>query len=248
MANIPPLKVLPSAFAQNALSVYKNIIAAIRGETTPPNAATYEDGFGEATFKPVTDGDNSGLPPRGGDVNGILNELSTPIYRAQMGLPINTWDASIAAQGYPKGAVVIYPDGDSTEKQEYISLIDNNTFTPTSETWKPRFSFSEYIISHGGTLSKWYKIYNTGWCIQGGETLAKNHYQDYESISLMYPYINSSYNVITSINVNEVKYINGTISCYVNKVTSSNFNIVFDATNNTLTNSYATWRAEGYIS
>ena len=120
MANIPPLKVLPSAFAQNALSVYKNIIAAIRGETTPKNAATYEDGFGEATFKPVTDGDNSGIPPRGGDVNGILNELSTPIYRAQMGLPINTWDSVIAEQGYPEGAIVIYPNGDSTEKQQYI--------------------------------------------------------------------------------------------------------------------------------
>ena len=127
MANIPPLKVLPSAFAQFALDTYKNVIAAIRGNSTPSNAATYQDGFGEATFKPVSSENDSGIPPRGGDVNGILNDLSTPIYRAQMGLPINTWDASIASQGYPKGAIVIYPNGDSISKKTYISLQNNNT-------------------------------------------------------------------------------------------------------------------------
>ena len=172
MANIPPLKVLPSAFAQSAVNAYKNVIAAIRGVSTPENAATYEDGFGPATFRPVS-ADNPGLPPRGGDVNGILNDLSTPIYRAQMGIPINTWDASISQQGYPRGAIVWYSSNNVSPVQ-VISLVENNTQVPfngeniNSQYWQIVNLPKRYIVdTNTVNANNWWEKYNDGWCRQG---------------------------------------------------------------------------------
>lgn len=240
-------KYIPVPFANGASAAYVNNIPQTRASGDPQNKATWNAGFPPITMQPVNADGTGGIPPSGADMNGVLNTLSSHAYTAQYGVSYD-WDSNIASNlgGYPSGAIVAYPVGNNANKTLYLSLQENNTSIPTSGVWKKMYQ--DYIIDYGSSGAGWYQRYNSGWCIQGGQTVAKDHFQDYESILLPYSYINSSYNVIVSINVNEVKYISGSMSCYANKVSSSKFNIVFDATNNILGNSYATWRTEGYIS
>lgn len=174
MANIPNVKVLPSPFAENASSSYKNEIPAKRTASIPNNAATYDDGFGSATFLPIDpdNPENSGIPPRGGDFNGILGDLSVPLFRAQMGLPINTWTSEIAALGYPAGAIVWY------NGSLYRALSANSQIPTNSNFWQNIL----FLPSSFPRFPNWGNvqtpIYKTNWKTDNPITLSSDCWVD----------------------------------------------------------------------
>ena len=86
--------------------------------------ASVSEGFPEITQTPIASG---GIPPAGGDLNGMLNLLSQFYFFTQNG-GIYTFneDVSTAIGGYAKGAVLWYqsPNG---ENIQVVSNIENNT-------------------------------------------------------------------------------------------------------------------------
>lgn len=92
-------------------------------ESTGTYLASVETGFPDITLKPIAEG---GIPPAGGDLNGMLNLLSQFYFFNQNG-GTYTFDANVstAIGGYPKGAVLWYNNG-STHIQ-VVSNIENNT-------------------------------------------------------------------------------------------------------------------------
>ncbi|MEW4516603.1 phage tail protein [Proteus vulgaris] len=84
------------------------------------NQATWDQGFGQITMLPVSAG---GLPPKGQDFNGILNQMcETIVHISKGGVFKFSADYATAINGYPKGAILQSED----EEKYYQSIIDNN--------------------------------------------------------------------------------------------------------------------------
>jgi hypothetical protein len=118
-------KLIVKPFAKNG---QKNVIPENYETSMDSNQATWDQGFGQITMLPVAAG---GLPPKGQDFNGILNQISENIvYQSQGGRFKFSPEYAESIGGYPKGAILQADD----EKKEYQSLIDNNkvNFNTTS--------------------------------------------------------------------------------------------------------------------
>lgn len=118
-------KLIVKPFAKNG---QKNVIPENYETSMDSNQATWDQGFGQITMLPVAAG---GLPPKGQDFNGILNQISENIvYQSQGGRFKFSPEYAESIGGYPKGAILQSDD----EKKEYQSLIDNNkvNFNTTS--------------------------------------------------------------------------------------------------------------------
>ncbi|WP_368870074.1 gp53-like domain-containing protein [Proteus mirabilis] len=110
-------KLISKPFAQNG---QKNVIPEKYETSMESNQATWDQGFGQITMLPVSAG---GLPPKGQDFNGILNQISeTLVHISKGGVFKFSADYAVAINGYPKGAILQSED----EKKYYQSLIDNN--------------------------------------------------------------------------------------------------------------------------
>ncbi|HIH5501795.1 TPA: hypothetical protein ACYR7L_000199 [Proteus mirabilis] len=110
-------KLISKPFAQNG---QKNVIPEKYETSMEGNQATWDQGFGQITMLPVSAG---GLPPKGQDFNGILNQISeTLVHISKGGVFKFSADYAAAINGYPKGAILQSED----EKKYYQSLIDNN--------------------------------------------------------------------------------------------------------------------------
>ncbi|HEK0789605.1 TPA: hypothetical protein SMP78_003835 [Proteus mirabilis] len=110
-------KLISKPFAQNG---QKNVIPEKYETSMESNQATWDQGFGQITMLPVSAG---GLPPKGQDFNGILNQMcETIVHISKGGVFKFSTDYATAINGYPKGAILQSED----EKKYYQSLIDNN--------------------------------------------------------------------------------------------------------------------------
>lgn len=110
-------KLISKPFAQNG---QKNVIPEKYETSMESNQATWDQGFGQITMLPVSAG---GLPPKGQDFNGILNQMcETIVHISKGGVFKLSADYATAINGYPKGAILQSED----EKKYYQSLIDNN--------------------------------------------------------------------------------------------------------------------------
>ncbi|WP_260291694.1 phage tail protein [Proteus vulgaris] len=110
-------KLISKPFAQNG---QKNVIPEKYETSMESNQATWDQGFGQITMLPVSAG---GLPPKGQDFNGILNQMcETIVHISKGGVFKFSVDYATAINGYPKGAILQSED----EKKYYQSLIDNN--------------------------------------------------------------------------------------------------------------------------
>lgn len=110
-------KLISKPFAQNG---QKNVIPEKYETSMESNQATWDQGFGQITMLPVSAG---GLPPKGQDFNGILNQIcETIVHISKGGVFKFSADYAAAINGYPKGAILQSED----EKKYYQSLIDNN--------------------------------------------------------------------------------------------------------------------------
>lgn len=125
-------KLIVKPFAKNG---QKNVIPENYETSMDSNQATWDQGFGQITMLPVAAG---GLPPKGQDFNGILNQISENIvYQSQGGRFKFSPEYAESIGGYPKGAILQSDD----EKKEYQSLIDNNkvnfnTTSNISSSWE----------------------------------------------------------------------------------------------------------------
>lgn len=104
--------------------------------------ASFTDGFPPLNFQPIAAG---GVPPFGGDFNGLLLQITGGLQWVQAGGPI-FYDATFQTTigGYPKGAVVA--------SVAYLGLwwyceVDNNATNPDSggANWLPMTS----ALAHG---------------------------------------------------------------------------------------------------
>lgn len=110
--------------------ILENYIAEYGIKNPIPSASTgtylasVAEGFPEITLKPIADG---GIPPAGGDLNGMLNLLSQFYCFYQDG-GTYTFDENISSVigGYPKGAVLWYNSATGQHIQ-VVSNIEDNT-------------------------------------------------------------------------------------------------------------------------
>lgn len=98
-----------------------------------PGNASLNDGFTPLNMTPVTD---SGIPPSGADMNGILNLISSNVAASSAGQLYNAFDSVYAAAigGYAQGAIIA--DAVNLLKR-WVSAIAANTTDPAvnPENW-----------------------------------------------------------------------------------------------------------------
>jgi len=120
--NIPSK--IPLPFANSASSTYKYSIPTASQIGITNGKASLTDGFPPLTFTPIGSG---GVPPFGGDMNGILYEI-TAIQQWQEAGGFFPYDStfSTAIGGYPEGAVL----QSSSFNGLWVSSAENNTTNP----------------------------------------------------------------------------------------------------------------------
>lgn len=128
-------KFIKTAFA--AIGIKNNIPEASNNVT---GRAGYDKGFPEINMQPIKAG---GIPPNGGDMNGVIYELSTVVQYYQSGVyfPFNQ-DFANSIGGYQSGAVVSDP------ASMWVNEVNNNTTFPTGWT---QFSFNQATEVVNGT-------------------------------------------------------------------------------------------------
>lgn len=109
-------------FGENAPSTLINPIPLTTGT---PGRASYDAGFPQPNFDPVASG---GIPPFGGDFNGLFNQITAWLRWQAAGGPID-YDAVFAGNadvgGYPEGAILTRADGGW-----WLNLTSGNTTDP----------------------------------------------------------------------------------------------------------------------
>ena len=105
MAVATPTKMV-EAFAINAPSGNITSPFPIPSQiATNPGQASLNDGFPTACLTPISSG---GIPPKGADMNGILNLISSNVAASSAGQVFNVYDATYAGEigGYAIGAIL----------------------------------------------------------------------------------------------------------------------------------------------
>ncbi len=122
-SDIPTYK-FPKPFAASAGGSYINTIPSASQIGITDGAASLTDGFPPLTFIPIGSG---GVPPRGQDFNGILQEI-TAWTKWQNAGALVPYDGtfSTAIGGYPRGSLLT----STTAGTIWLSLVDNNTVDP----------------------------------------------------------------------------------------------------------------------
>jgi len=115
---------IPLPFAYNATSTNKNTIPTASQIGVVNGRASLNDGFPPLNFTPISSG---GVPPFGGDMNGILNEI-TAIQQWQEAGGFFFYDSAFSTTigGYPKGAILQSTNNNGL----WISSAENNTTNP----------------------------------------------------------------------------------------------------------------------
>nr|WP_298794636.1 phage tail protein [uncultured Acetobacter sp.] len=137
---------LTTLIAQNAAATDITTIPATQSRTGD-GTASLALGFPPETFIARSAG---GVPPRGQDMNGLLNLISK-ILRAYQAGCCGLYNSGFAQAigGYPAGAVV----SGSSPGTFWVSTADDNVTTPGSDgaTWQNLFT--GYLPLSGGTVS-----------------------------------------------------------------------------------------------
>lgn len=118
---VPTLPPVMAKFWACTNSSTRGTVNAISSTSVVP-LASWDDGFNMLNMTPIELG---GVPPAGGDMNGVLQLLTKQGVWANAGglYPFQS-QLSSAWGGYPQGAVLI----DTALTSAYISLVDGNTY------------------------------------------------------------------------------------------------------------------------
>lgn len=142
-ADIPTKFQIPWASA--AVGPYINAIPQASQIGITAGRASLTDGFVPVNFTPVSAG---GVPPFGGDMNGILKQISQWSQWDGASGPISydgTFSAAIG--GYPKGAIIAA----STFGNFWLCTADDNTANPDSggANWLGFCPINKYAVDSG---------------------------------------------------------------------------------------------------
>jgi len=112
--------------------------------------ASWEQGFPPETMKQIAQG---GVPPRGQDMNGILNKVTLILQYLQSGTPFK-YNSAFASSigGYPKGALVLSTDNETI----WRNTVDGNATDPDNggTNWVNFLAqFGNYLPLAGGTMT-----------------------------------------------------------------------------------------------
>lgn len=109
-------------------------------------AASYTDGFPPLTMTPIAAG---GIPPAGGDFNGILNAITQSVRWACAGGQYAYDDSfSTTIGGYPKGALIQNAAGDVI----WLNTADDNKTNPDTGTgWIPAIRYGLTTVTLAGS-------------------------------------------------------------------------------------------------
>jgi hypothetical protein len=162
-SDIPPKFPLP--FAADAGTGFINPIPEASQIGVNPGYASLTDGSPPLNFEPVAAG---GIPPRGADMNGIINQATAWSRWQNAGAPVPfDADFSAAIGGYPNGAMVAA----LTPGYFWYSTIDDNTSNPETggANW---ISFCPSGTATTGDI-KWRPTNRTlpGWVFANGTTI-----------------------------------------------------------------------------
>lgn len=161
------------AFANNGIK------DTIPDTTLNQGYASYDEGFPAITMQPKESG---GLPPRGQDMNGILNAITQFNLYSQMGGTYGLDNNILTNGGYAKNSIVFQDDG------IYRSLIDNNTDDFVNDpsvigsTWQLILDYSVEAGTNGvpGQLSFFARTdVPTGWLRCDGTQYTKASFPDF---------------------------------------------------------------------
>ncbi|WP_407226383.1 gp53-like domain-containing protein [Enterobacter roggenkampii] len=141
LASIPAR--VPVPFADQGT---KNAIPVNSQIGVKDGAASYTDGFPPLTMTPIAAG---GIPPAGGDFNGILNAITQSLRWACAGGLYSYDDAfSSSIGGYPKGALIQNAAGDVV----WLNTTDDNSTNPDTGTgWIPVIRYGLTAVELAGT-------------------------------------------------------------------------------------------------
>ncbi|PWI81993.1 hypothetical protein DEO48_00920 [Enterobacter sp. CGMCC 5087] len=141
LASIPAR--VPVPFADQGT---KNAIPVNSQIGVKDGAASYTDGFPPLTMTPIAAG---GIPPAGGDFNGILNAITQSVRWACAGGQYSYDDAfSTSIGGYPKGALIQNTAGDVF----WLNTTDDNSTNPdTGAGWIPAIRYGLTSVALAGT-------------------------------------------------------------------------------------------------
>lgn len=141
ISSMPSLVAVP--FADQGT---KNTIPVDSQIGVKDGAASYTDGFPPLTMTPVVAG---GIPPAGGDFNGILNAITQSLRWACAGGQYKYDSAfSAAVGGYPKGAMLQNDAGDIL----WLNTLDDNTANPDAGPgWIPAIRYGLTSLALTGT-------------------------------------------------------------------------------------------------
>lgn len=137
-ADIPELIALP--FANSGT---RDTIPTASQIGITDGKASLTDGFPPLTMTPL---DSGGVPPTGGDMNGILYRI-TAVQRWQNAGGIFKYNSAFSTSigGYPKGAILLSADGVT----EWLCTADNTTTNPDSSStgWVPLAAYGLGVVT-----------------------------------------------------------------------------------------------------
>lgn len=165
---------IKQAFASNGIK------DTIPDTTLQSGYASYNNGFPSITMIPKESG---GLPPRGQDMNGILNQGGSQFdMYTQMGGTYSLDSNILNNGGYAKNCIVYQDDG------MYMSLVDNNTDDFVNDpsvlgtTWQLIVEYNKDVANPGtiGQLNAFARLdVPTGWLRCDGTQYTRATYPDF---------------------------------------------------------------------
>lgn len=217
-------QILASAIAENGI---KNPIPQ---NPTGTYLASVEEGYPEITITPIAEG---GIPPAGGDLNGMFNLLSQFYFFNQNG-GTYTFNSSVSSAigGYPLGAVLWYNNSTNGTHIQVVSNVENNTF-----------NFNQNPDFIGGSDKPWSYVDTKISNLPVGSLITSDYPTEMDGLEPLNSVDYPTGKLLTNVNVAYPDFWN---LCVENKEKAQNGNVLFSRYNKTQAEYDAELNSKGF--
>ncbi len=217
-------QILASAIAENGI---KNPIPQ---NPTGTYLASVEEGYPEITITPIAEG---GIPPAGGDLNGMFNLLSQFYFFNQNG-GTYTFNSSVSSAigGYPLGAVLWYNNSTNGTHIQVVSNVENNTF-----------NFNQNPDFIGGSDKPWSYVDTKISNLPVGSLITSDYPTEMDGLEPLNSVDYPTGKLLTNVNVAYPDFWN---LCVENKEKAQNGNVLYSRYNKTQAEYDAELNAKGF--
>ena len=217
-------QILASAIAENGI---KNPIPQ---NPTGTYLASVEEGYPEITITPISEG---GIPPAGGDLNGMFNLLSQFYFFNQNG-GTYTFNSSVSSAigGYPLGAVLWYNNSTNGTHIQVVSNVENNTF-----------NFNQNPDFIGGSDKPWSYVDTKISNLPVGSLITSDYPTEMDGLEPLNSVDYPTGKLLTNVNVAYPDFWN---LCVENKEKAENGNVLYSRYNKTQAEYDAELNAKGF--